>query len=407
MSDRDIAVTGLGVVCAAGTGTAAMWAGLRAGRSLAAVDPRLSGLPCEFGCAVTGFDPIGELGRNLAWRLDPFAQMAIVAAREAIRDAGLDTASWDPTRVGVIIGTGSNSTHRYARAFAQIAAGDAARVSALTTSRSVPNMAAGEVAMDLQVQGPSFATSSACASGATAIGVARDLLRAGTCDIVVAGGAESVLSPFTATILAQTSAVSKRSWDPAGACRPFDAERDGFVLGEGAGLLVLERPDFAAARNARIRALLTGYAASSDAHHFAAPHPEGRGAAQAMRAALRDAGLDPAAIGHVNTHGTSTQAGDLAEYLALRQVFTTVPPVTATKSIVGHTIGAAGAIEAACTVLALQHQEVPPTANLDRLDPEIDLDVVTGCPRPLRHTAAMSNSFGFGGQNASLVFHTP
>ncbi|WP_194891431.1 beta-ketoacyl-[acyl-carrier-protein] synthase family protein [Catenulispora pinisilvae] len=404
MSGRDVAVTGLGVVCPAGIGVEASWQGMLAGRSVAAADPRLAGLLCEFACTVPGFDASALLGARLAWRLDPFAQMALVAAREAVAGAALDRQSWDPARIGVVIGAGSNSMYQYEKPFAQLAAGDAAKISALTTPRSVPSMAAGEVAMDLGLQGPNFATSSACASGATALGVARALVQAGTCDIVIAGGAESVLAPFTANALTQTRAVSGRSWDPAGASRPFDADRDGFVLAEGAALLVLERLDHAQARRAPIRAMFTGYGASCDAHHFVAPHPQGRGAQQAMVAALRDADLAPADIGHVNAHGTSTIAGDLAEAAALQSLFAASPPVTATKSVIGHAIGAAGAIEAVCVVLSLQHQVIPPTANLDSLDPKIDLDVVAKTPRPVRHGAALSNSFGFGGQNAALVF---
>ncbi|WP_077191254.1 beta-ketoacyl-[acyl-carrier-protein] synthase family protein [Streptomyces lydicus] len=404
MSAREVAVTGLGLVTPAGVGVAATWHGLLSGESPAARDPALDGLPVDFCCRVPGFDAAERLGRRLSWRLDRCAAMALVAAREAVADAGLGTDHWDPLRVGVVLGVGTASMERYEEEFAKLTNGRATEISPLAIPRSVPNMVAGEVGMDLRVRGPNLTVSTACASGATALGTARQLLLAEACDVVVAGGSESLCSRIPAACFHQMGALSRRGDDPAGASRPFDADRDGFVLAEGAGMLVLERAEHARARGARVRSYLAGYGASCDAYHFTAPHPEGRGAAEALSAALGDAGLEPGDIGHVNAHGTSTVLNDRAEALALRQVFRRPPPVTAVKGALGHAAGGAGAIEAACTVLTLQEQVVPPTANLRCLDPDIELDVVSKVPRPVRMAAAVSNAFGFGGQNAVLVF---
>ncbi|WP_310718964.1 beta-ketoacyl-[acyl-carrier-protein] synthase family protein [Streptomyces lydicus] len=404
MSAREVAVTGLGLVTPAGVGVAATWHGLLAGESPAARDPALDGLPVDFCCRAPGFDAAERLGRRLSWRLDRCAAMALVAAREAVADADLGTDRWDPLRVGVVVGVGTASMERYEEEFAKLTGGRATEISPLAIPRSVPNMVAGEVGMDLRVRGPNLTVSTACASGATALGTARQLLLADACDVVVAGGSESLCSRIPAACFHQMGALSRRGDDPAGASRPFDADRDGFVLAEGAGMLVLERAEHARARGARVRSYLAGYGASCDAYHFTAPHPEGRGAAEALSAALGDAGLEPGDIGHVNAHGTSTVLNDRAEALALRQVFRRPPPVTAVKGALGHAAGGAGAIEAACTVLTLQEQVVPPTANLRCLDPDIELDVVSKVPRPVRMAAAVSNAFGFGGQNAVLVF---
>ncbi|UKY47711.1 beta-ketoacyl-[acyl-carrier-protein] synthase family protein [Streptomyces inhibens] len=404
MSAREVAVTGLGLVTPAGVGVAATWQGVLGGESAAAGDPALAELPVSFCCRVPDFDAAERLGRRLSWRLDRFAAMALVAAREAVADAGLGTGGWDPMRVGVVLGVGTASMERYEAEFHKLAGGRATDISPLAIPRSVPNMVAGELGMDLRVRGPNLTVSTACASGATALGTARQLLLADVCDVVVAGGSESLCSRVPAACFHQMGALSRRGDDPAGASRPFDAERDGFVLAEGAGVLVLERVEHARARAAKARAYLAGYGASCDAYHFTAPHPEGRGAVEALEAALGDAGMEPGDIDHVNAHGTSTVLNDRAEARALRQVFRRPPPVTAVKGVLGHSAGGAGAIEAACTVLTLQEQVVPPTANLQCLDPDIDLDVVSKAPRQLRMSAAVSNSFGFGGQNAVLVF---
>ncbi|MFC5720555.1 beta-ketoacyl-[acyl-carrier-protein] synthase family protein [Streptomyces gamaensis] len=402
-----VAVTGLGLVTPCGIGWEATWAGLCAGLPTADRDPALSGMPVDFSCRVPDFDPIALAGRA-SWRMDRFVQLAVAAARLAVTDAGLDVRGWEGHRVGVVLGVGSTSLDTWQGEYAKVAAGRLKRVSPLTLPRSIPNMAAGEVCIDLGARGPSLTVSTACASGATALGVARDLLNAGRCDIVLAGGAEAPrAAAMTSLCFSQLSALSTRCHDPEGASRPFDADRDGFVLGEGAAVLVLERPRQARERGARVRARLVGFGASGDAYGPTAPDPEGEGVALAVDAALADAGLSPADVDHVNAHGTGTEVNDYVEARALCRAFGTPPPVTAVKSVIGHGIGAAGAIEAACGVLSLERQLVPPTANLDRLDPRIDLDVVTKVPRQVRMETVMSNSFGFGGHNAVLVLARP
>ncbi|MFJ3818131.1 beta-ketoacyl-[acyl-carrier-protein] synthase family protein [Streptomyces sp. NPDC090056] len=404
----DAVVTGLGLLTAAGHDPDSIWKTMSAGQSLARKDPDLAGLPVDIACAVPDLDPVAELGIRLAGRLDRFAHLALIAARRALHDARLDPRAANSSRVGVVLGVGANSLQTYVKEFTRLGEGRATSVSPLGLPRSVPNMVAGEIAIATGARGPNFTVSSACASGTTAIGVARDLLLAGACDIVLTGGSESARSRMSAASFAQMRALSTRTTHPDGACRPFDADRDGFVLGEGAAVLVLEHPDHARARGATVRARLVGYGASADAHHPTSPHPEGTGSEQAIRQALADAGCTPGDVGHVNAHGTATRAGDAAEALALLRVFDSAPPpVTANKSILGHALGAAGAIEAALTVLALERQEVLPTANLTRQDTGREMDIVTTRPRTAPMELALSTSCGFGGQNAALLLATP
>jgi len=398
-----VAVTGLGLLTPAGIGVEASWEGVLAGQSKAAKDPALEGVAVDFSCRVPGFDAEAQLGRKASRRLDRFVQLALVAAREALSDARLDPSTWDGARVGVVIGCGMGGAATWEAQHARMLAQGPDQVSPLLIPMLVPNMVAGHLAMEFGALGPNLVTATACASGATAIGVARDLLRGGACDIVLTGGTEAGLTPLSIAGFAQMGALSRRVDDPAAASRPFDIGRDGFVAGEAAGILVLERADAAAARRAPVRAHLAGYGASADGHHITAPDPDGAGAARAMRAALADAGLTPADITHVNAHGTSTPLNDAAEARTVKAVIGDHPSVTSTKGVTGHSLGAAGAIEAAFTVLTVQHGLVPPTANLDAQDPEVDLDVVAKAPREQRVTAAMSDSFGFGGQNAVLV----
>ncbi|MFE7573356.1 beta-ketoacyl-[acyl-carrier-protein] synthase family protein [Streptomyces sp. NPDC057521] len=401
-----VAVTGLGLLTPAGCDPETIWKTLCEGRSTAARNPEFEGLAVDISCNVPDFDPLIELGGRLTRRLDRFAHLGLAAARRAVTDADLEVADCPAERVGVVLGVGSNSLRTYVAEFTRLGQGRPSEVSPLALPRSVPNMVAGEIALDIGARGPNFTVSSACASGGTALGVARGMLLGGLCDVVLAGGSES-FSRMTAVCFSQMKALSRRTDRPSLASRPFDRDRDGFVLGEGAAVLVLERLDHARARGARTRALLCGYGASADAYHPTAPHPEGAGAEQAVRQALADAGCAPGDVGHVNAHGTSTLLGDAAEAVMLRRVFPGgVPPVTATKSVIGHSMGAAGAIEAAVAVLALERQEVPPTANLAEQDPGRELDIVTGAPRRLDFSHALSPSMAFGGQNAALVFST-
>ncbi|MYR45900.1 beta-ketoacyl-[acyl-carrier-protein] synthase family protein, partial [Streptomyces sp. SID5910] len=326
--------------------------------------------------------------------------------REAVADAGLFPQEWDGTRVGVVIGVGGTALD-HTREYTKIVEGRYSTLSPSLVARSQPGMAAGEVSLDLGATGPTMCTSTVCASGTAALGAAKLLLDAGACDIVVAGGADSPRCPVGSASFWRMGALSERREDPAAASRPFDTDRDGFVLGEGAGALVLERSGHARARSAPVYAELAGYGSTADAHHCVAPHPDGDGAARAMRVALGDADLAPGDIGHVNAHGTSTALNDRAEARALRQVFADPPPVTANKSVFGHAIGGAGAIEAVCGVLTLHHGLIPPTANLTRQEPGLELDIVTGRPRSASLHAVITNSFGFGGHNSVAVFRRP
>ena len=405
MSSDEVLVTGLGLVTPAGAEPAGVWRTVCEGVSTARPDPLLAGLPVAYSCQVAEFDAEAELGGRLSRRLDRFTQFAVGAARRAVDDAKLAAPHWAAERVGVVLGTAGNSLDRYAGEFRRLADGSPRRVSPSTLPRSLPSMSAAETALELGAHGPNFVVSSACASGATALGVARDMVRSGSCDVVLAGGSESARVPITATGFAQLGVLS-RNPDPLCACRPFDRERDGFVLGEGAAVLVVESQAHARTRGAQARARLLGYGASADAHHPTAPHPEARGAEQAIRGALADADRTPDRIHHVNTHGTATQLGDAAEAHALRRVFGEPPPATAAKGVLGHALGASGAIEAALTVLALQHQRVPPTAGLRLQDADAEFDLVTRGPRDVAMEAALTTSFGFGGHNAALVLAT-
>ncbi|MGK5631867.1 beta-ketoacyl-[acyl-carrier-protein] synthase family protein [Streptomyces sp. URMC 123] len=402
-----VAVTGLGLVTPAGIGTEATWEGVCRGVSAARRDPRLGGLPVDISCTVPGFSATRHVGRRSPLVHDRFVQLAVAAAREAVTDSGLDPRTWDGARVGVVVGCGLGGVTTWEQQHRRMLESGPNAVSALLIPLLVPNMAAGHLAMELGATGPNLVTATACASGATALGTACALLRDGTCDVVVAGGAEAGVSPLIVTGFARMGALSRRLAEPAAASRPFDADRDGFVIGEGSGMLVLERRRDALARGAPVRALLAGYGASADAHHMTAPDPEGAGALRALRTALDQAGVMPSEVDHVNAHGTATPLNDAVEARVLRKLLGDAAAVTSTKGVLGHALGAAGAIEAALTVLALQHGTVPPTANLDRQDPGVELDVVAGAPRRGRFHVALSNAFGFGGQNAVLLFTTP
>jgi len=398
------AVTGVGLVTAAGTGVRAAWHGVTEGLA-PSVGPRpeLADLPCDFFYSVTDCDPREVLGVAAQRLMDRFAQLAVIAAREAVADAGLDPSVWDSGRVGIVIGSAHGGLPFYDEQHAALTERGARRVSPKLAPLSVVNGAASSVSLDLGVQGPSQAVSTACSSGTVAIGTAHQMLRSGACDIVIAGGAESTCTRLLIASACRLKAVSTRREDPGAACRPFDTHRDGFVVGEGAGLLVLEHPEHARARGATVRAHVSGYGASSDAHSAVAPDPEGLGIERALRTALADAGLSPADVGHVNAHGTSTLSNDLIEATMLRRVLGESPLVTSTKAMTGHTLGAAGGIEAALTVLALQHQLVPPTVNLDAPDPLIEMDVVAKEARGASFDCAVKTSLGFGGHNAALV----
>lgn len=400
-----VVVTGLGLVTPGGIGVEASWRTALAGVSTAARDPRLTGLRADISCQVPEFDADALLGRRLARRMDRGTQLSVVAAREAVAMAGLTGGDWDPVRVGVVIGSGGSSVDGLLDICTKMAAGRPETVPPMTLPRSLPSASAAEVALDLGAAGPNFATSAGCASGLTAIGVARDLLRSGALDIVVAGGTECLCHPVTVTAFAQLGILSARPGDPREAARPFGIDRDGFVVAEGAGILVLERATHARARRAPVLAWAAGYGAAGDAHHIAAVHPEGRGAERAVRVALADARWRPEDVEHVNAHGAATQAGDAAEASWLARLLPHRPPVTATKATLGHAGAGSGGVEAVLSVLALSRGVVPPTANLTEADPALadGIDLVTKAPRSGVLRTALCVSTALGGQNSALA----
>ncbi|PYC79485.1 3-oxoacyl-ACP synthase [Streptomyces tateyamensis] len=398
-----LAVTGLGLVTPAGSGVAASWQGVLDARPTAAPDPELAGLPVGLSCRVAG--PAGAPGVRQPWRLDRATHFALAAAREAVADAGLDPRGWDGARVAVVLGSAAGGVGSYERAVERYRAQGPGAVSALALPAFLPNMAAGQLALDLGITGPVLHTATACASGASALHTAALLLHAGACDLALAGGTDAMVTPVCVSGFARMKALS-RNPDPARAARPFDAERDGFVIGEGAGFLVLERQADARARWVPPRALLAGAAASADAYHPVAPHPGARGLEAALRLAVREAGAELAEVDHVNAHGTGTPLNDAAEARLIDRVFGRRPPsVTSAKGALGHTMGAAGAIEAALTVLSVQHALVPPTAGFRVGDQDTRaIDLVRAGPRRQQLRLALSTSAGFGGHNAVLAF---
>jgi 3-oxoacyl-[acyl-carrier-protein] synthase II len=339
--------------------------------------------------------------------MDPFTQFAVAAARAAVSDAQLTDGSWCPERVGVVLGTAVGGQQTWEEQGRRMAARSPRAVNPLTVPRAIGNIAAGTVALDLGLHGPSFTVSTACAAGTTALGLALDLLRAHRCDVVLAGGTEAAVTPLVVTGFDRLKALSRHAADPSRASRPFDAERDGFVLGEGAAVLVLERAQDAAARGRRGYARLLGYGASSDAHHLTAPDPEGHSARRAVREALDDAGAGAGDVALVNAHATSTPQGDAVEARLIAGIFGPDIPVTSTKGVTGHMLGAAGAVEAAFTALSIERGVIPPTAGLRSTDPGLpEIDLVRDTARHTAVPVAVSNSFGFGGHNAVVAFAT-
>ncbi|HVM14870.1 MAG TPA: beta-ketoacyl-ACP synthase II [Egibacteraceae bacterium] len=420
MAERpEVVITGLGAVTPYGCGVGLLWDGLLESRPTARQITRFdaTGFAVRFACEVAGFDPFTNLPRKLVRQVDSFGQYALVAAEEALGQAGLLGSSEDdglrvpiegvdPDRIGTVVASGAGGIQEMTEQLDRLRAVGPDRVRPYLTIAMPANMGGGQIALRHGLRGPSYSVVSACASAGDAVGSALDLIRAGRVDVVVAGGAEAAITPLMVAGFAAGGALSRRNDDPQLASRPFDVHRDGFVLGEGAGLLVLERADHAAARGARSLAVLAGYGVSNDAHHATRPPPGGEGAARALRLALADAGLEPGDVDHLNAHGTSTPLNDPAEAAAIRAVFgsrTDEIPVTSTKSAIGHLLGAAGGVEAVATVQALARGVVPPTQNLEELDPDCPLDVVHGQPRPAPPGVALSNSFGFGGHNAVLA----
>jgi 3-oxoacyl-[acyl-carrier-protein] synthase II len=409
MSGNDVVVTGLGATTPLGGDVATTWDGLLAGRSgvrtLEFEWIERLGIPVTFG-APLAVEPTEILPRVEARRLDRSEQVALVAAQQAWEDAKLGTDSVDPDRLAVIVGTGIGGVSTLLNQDALLREHGMRKVSPLTVPMLMPNGPAAHVGIALGARAGVHAPVSACASGAEAIGWGLRMIRSGEADVVVAGGAEACIVPITMAGFAQARTMSTRNDDPAHASRPWDMGRDGFVLGEGAGIVVLERTEHAAARGARVYARLAGVGTSSDAYHITAPDPEAVGQARAIAAAVRNSGIDPKDIGHVNAHATSTPVGDVPETRAVRKSIGDHPILTAPKGSLGHLLGASGAVESIATVLALHEGLIPPTANLENLDPGVTLDVVSGEARKVKLAAAVNDSFGFGGHNVALVFTT-
>jgi len=404
-----IVVTGIGLITPLGLDRESTWKSITLGkngiRKIKSFDPEP--YQTQIAAEIDGFNPEEILGRKFARRLDRFAQLACVAAKEAIKDSGLFLESLNLDRFSVLIGSGIGGISTLSDQISILDEKGPSRISPFLVPMMLSDMASGQVSMMLGTKGPNFATVSACASGADSIGVGLNMIRRGEADIVMAGGTEAAVCPIGIAGFNACHALSKNNEQPEMASRPFDAKRDGFVLGEGAGLLILEKEEHAIKRGATIICELAGYGATSDAHHVTQPHPEGEGAAKAMILAMNDAKIKREEVAYINAHGTSTPLNDKYETIAIKRAFkdhSKKLKISSTKSMTGHLLGAAGGIEAAFTALAINEMVVPPTINLLNPDPDCDLDYVPNHALKGNIPVAMSNSLGFGGHNSSLLF---
>lgn len=401
-------VTGLGAVTPIGTGRKELWAGVLAERSAVGPITRFDtdGYRTRIGAEVRDFDPLDYLDARTSRRMDRFAWYTLVAAQQAISDAGLDLENCDPERCGITVGTALAGTAMAEREHAVFMEKGLRRVNPALALTVFAGAASCNVAIELRLQGPNSANGNSCASGTVAIGEAFGHLQAGRADVMLAGGSEAPLAPLSFGAFANIRAMSTQNNEPESACRPFDARRDGFVMGEGSAILLLETLEHANRRDAAIIGEVLGYGLTNDAWHMVAPRPDAGASARAMRLALDQAGISPAEIAYINAHGSSTPLNDASETRAIRAVFgdaADTVPVSGTKGMTGHALGATGAIEAAITLLAMEHDWLPPTVNLTDPDPECDLDYVPLHGREAEIPLALSNSFGFGGINACLV----
>jgi 3-oxoacyl-[acyl-carrier-protein] synthase II len=404
-----VVVTGMGAITPIGNDVETFWQNVVAGCS--GVGPitlfDASAMKTRIAAEVKGFDPEAWFGRKEARRMDRYAQFALAATQQALQDACLDPAQVDRERVGVILGTGIGGIGAMVQGVETLITRGPDRISPLTVPMMLADTAPGLIAIAYGFRGLNMAVVTACASGANAIGEAMRLIRQGDADVVIAGGAEAAILPVAVAAFNAMGAISTRNEEPERASRPFDRTRDGFVMGEGAGILILEGLEHAQARGARVYAEVVGYGTSADAYHITAPPENGEGAALAMRRALADAGLSPRDIDYINAHGTSTPLNDRSETQAIKAVFGEAAynvPISSTKSMIGHLLGAAGAVEAIVCIRAITDGVIPPTINYEHPDPECDLDYVPNGARRKPVRAAMSNSFGFGGHNACLIF---
>jgi len=386
-----------------------MWQGLTSGKSgidyITLFDAEQ--FKTKIAGEVKGFEPTNYMSHKDARRTDRFAQLAVAASLQAVEQAGIKINTINQDNIGIVIGSGIGGLTTLFEQTKILLEKGLDRVSPFLIPMMMPNIAAAQVSIVLGVKGPNLCTTSACSSGSDAIGVAYEIIKRGDAQVMIAGGSETIINPIGVSAFNAMKAISTRNNEPQLASRPFDAERDGFVIGEGAGILILESLSFAQRRGAKVLAEIVGYGASGDAYHITAPLESGEGAAKAIQMALDKAGVKPNEIDYINAHGTSTQLNDKMETKAIKTVFGAHAykiPISSTKSMMGHLIGGAGAVEAAITIMVIQNAVIPPTINLTHPDPECDLDYVPNVARQAKVTTAMSNSFGFGGHNSVLVF---
>ncbi|RJX20952.1 MAG: beta-ketoacyl-[acyl-carrier-protein] synthase II [Ammonifex sp.] len=404
-----VVVSGIGVVSPVGTGKGVFWENIIQGKSGVRPITRFNteGFKTKIAAEVIDFDADAYMEKKEARRMDRFAQFAVAAARLALEDANIKSGSLDPDRVGVVLGCGIGGMETFEEQARVIVTRGPGRVSPFFVPMMISNMAAGYIAIINGFYGPNSTVVTACASSNHAIGEAFRLIQRGEADVALAGGTEAAVTPLAVAGFCAMKAMSTRNEDPERASRPFDAERDGFIIGEGAAVLILEDLEHALSRRANIYAEVVGYGQSCDSYHITAPDPDGSGAAKAMTWALKGAGLQPGDVSYINAHGTSTPLNDKVETMAIKKVFGEAAyriPVSSTKSMTGHLLGAAGGIEAAICVMSINNGVIPPTVNYENPDPECDLDYVPNTARAARVKVALSNGLGFGGHNATLIF---
>lgn len=411
MSKRRAVITGLGVITPLGVKTDVFWDRLIAGESGIGAVTRFDTqrYSVRFGGECREFDPEQYIERREVKRLDRFSQLALAASQECVRDSGIDFSKMDPRRVGVIIGSGIGGLLEIEDQYARLLTKGPSKVSAFTVPKLMANAASACISIAYNARGPNTAVVTACASSSHSMGDALAVIQRDEADVMITGGSEAALTPLGLAAFSAMKALSTRNDDPQAASRPFDKGRDGFVMGEGAGILIIEEVSHAKRRGAKIYAELLSVGSSSDAGHITQPAADGHGAVDAMRMALDLGGLNPSDVDYINAHGTSTPLGDIAETVAIKQVFgehAKKLAISSTKSSIGHLLGASGGVELVATIMGMQHNVVPPTINLDEPDPQCDLDYVPNTPRDRKINVAMSNSFGFGGHNAAVCVKT-
>ena len=406
---RRVVITGIGLVSSLGIGTSENWKALLAGTSGVARITRFdtSGFAAQIAAEVKGFNPLQFIDKKDVKKMDVFIQYAIAASQFAMDDSGLVITPENAASIGVYIASGIGGFATIEREHEALLEGGPRRISPFFIPSAIINLAAGQVSIRFGAKGPNLATCTACSASAHSVGESFEIIRRGDAEAMIAGGSEAAITPMSVGGFGRMQALSTRNDDPARASRPFDKDRDGFIIGEGAGVVILEELEYARRRGARIYAELVGYGASADAYHITAPSEDGEGAIRVMRLALKKAGVSPDSVDYINAHGTSTPYNDRLETLAIKQCFgehARKVVISSTKSMTGHLLGAAGGLEAGIAAMAVHDQIVPPTINLDHPDPECDLDYVPHKSRRLKIDYALSNSFGFGGTNAALLF---